>query len=232
MAKSARHLTASAQASVSRLIDASEWQHQRWGWLEGVRRDPTINAQAKLVAHVLALDYAHHATLRCDPSIREIANLCGVSTDTAKRAVAALVEAEWIVRQCGLGRGRNSGYGFLTRAKIIQLKGGKTAPPDGANLHPFKGSEKGANLRGKGGKSAPRYNKAKPCKNHGAQNGEVVDKKSSTVSRVLETAEFLSKRVKDGRYVTVSAFTSTIIQTILDQGLLTAAELRAVGVDC
>ncbi|QFT81177.1 hypothetical protein FIU89_11205 [Roseovarius sp. THAF27] len=163
--------SAAAYKSEIRLIAANEWKHQRFSWLEGVRRDADLSDRAKLTAHVLALDFTNAQTMRCDPSFRQIAEILGRSQDTAKRAVRELIEAGWLTRDGGLGRGNNTNYGFLTRAKIIHLKGGKSAPPKGGNPAPYYGSEKGADLHGKGGKSASSHNIDKPWENHGARAG-------------------------------------------------------------
>ena len=112
-----------------RLIEASEWARQRWGWLEGVRRDGSLNDNAKMVAHTLVLDFCNTETMRCDPSYKQISDLKGGSPDTAKRGVQALEEAGWITRLPGAGRGNYTVYGFLTRAKILAIT--KRAPPHG-----------------------------------------------------------------------------------------------------
>lgn len=148
---------------------ASEWKMARWGWLESVRRDASLGLAARIVAHCLALDFNNNRTMQCDPSHAELAKVLGKSEDTAKRAIRELVEAGWIARHPGLGRGNHAAYGFVIRAQIVPLKGGKNAPLKGGRDAPFSRSQKGANLPSKGGKNAPRYNIAKPWKNHNAR---------------------------------------------------------------
>lgn len=212
-----------------RLIDASEWRQQRFGWMEGVRRDANLNPMARLVAHVLALDFAHHVTLRCDPSLRDIAGIVGASTDTVQRAISALVEAGWLARECGVGRGRNSGYGFLTRARVVSIKGGKYAPPKGGSDAPFSGHPKGGRFAQKRGQiCAPPINKDKPYKNHGARTGAPGGEKSSTPS-LDEQALFWAESIAAGRG---SPSRVEILEHIVNSGLMTVAELRAAGVDC
>ena len=76
----------------ARLIDVGEWNSARWGWLESVRRDVSLTDTARLLAHVLALDYANHRTSECTPSIDELMRVLGKSKPTVKRAVRDLVD--------------------------------------------------------------------------------------------------------------------------------------------
>ncbi|MCA0846134.1 hypothetical protein [Salipiger thiooxidans] len=46
------------------MIGPDEWQHQRFGWLESVRRDPDLSAQAQVLAHVFVLDFANKHTVQ------------------------------------------------------------------------------------------------------------------------------------------------------------------------
>lgn len=228
----------------TRLIDASEWRQQRFGWLEGVRRDHALSPTARLVAHVLALDFAHHATLRCDPSLSEIARVIGVSSDTAKRAVGQLVAQGWLARECGLGRGRNSGYGFLTRAKIIALKtasggrpgeggkGGKNAPLKGGRNAPNSDTLKGGRFASKRGqKCLPPIIRHEPYKNHGARTGATGSEKPLPEA-LDQAADFWVEVIRTGRFVPSGAIGARVVARILERNLLDRADLRAVGVDC
>lgn len=218
-----------------RLIDASEWPHQRWGWLEGVRRDPDLSPMARLVAHVLALDFAHHATLRCDPSVAEIGRVLGCSKDTVKRAVTALVDAGWVARECGLGRGHNSGYGFLTRAKIVPIKGGKFAPPKGGKSAPYSRPVKGGKFASKRGQiCSPPLNSNEPYKNHGAGAAGLADEKTSAKRAsgnpmVHRSAERAVAAFRSGRPDAISAEPAYVQDHIEATNMLTPEERRVAG---
>ncbi|MBV7408190.1 helix-turn-helix domain-containing protein [Maritimibacter sp. DP1N21-5] len=213
-----------------RLIDAAEWDRARWVWLESVRRDASINATARLVAHVLALDFANYNTLQCDPSNGDLADILGVSEDTVRRAIADLRDAHWIARVRGNGRRNKSNYGFLTSAKVVTLKGGKFAGKRGADTPPFKGSERVANLREKGSKFAGAYNKAKPYKNHkGATGVETPAPKRSENPAVIADAERAVRTFREGRRDALDDLQGWVRSHILAAGLLTDGELHDIG---
>lgn len=235
-----------------RLIDPEEWHRAKFAWMESVRRDPSLNDRAKLVAHSLALDFANSLTQRCDPSFREIGKLLGKSEDTVKRAIADLVADRWIVRLVGRHRGLKSGYGFLTSAKVVQIRGGRKVPvygPErGADLHPFNGPkggqdctpnrdlERGADLRGKGGKSAPAYNKDKSWKNHGARTGAHAGAPTQARVRglsdnpmVIADAKRAVVRFREGRSDAIASLQPWVRDYIIAADLLTPEEREAAG---
>ena len=225
-----------------RLIDPEEWQRAKFAWMESVRRDPSLGLFPKLLAHSLAMDFANSLTLRCDPSFREMAQLFGKSEDTVKRAISDLVADRWIVRLVGRHRGQKSGYGFLTSAKVVQLRGGRKVPvygpESGAEMHPFGGAkggqkctpnekaERGAFLPGKGGKIASAHNKDKPWKNHGAQAGAKVP---SDNPMVIAAAERAVAAFRDGRRQAVADEQPWVRDHIIAAGLLTPEERAAAG---
>lgn len=211
-----------------RVIAADEWRLQRWGWLESVRRDSSLSVTARLVAHVLALDFVNVRTMRCDPSYGEIADVIGKSSDTVKRAISELVEARWITRSGGIGRSNFSSYGFVTRASVVRLKGGKNAPLKGGRNASFSGSQKGAYLPGKGGKNASSHNNAEPWKNHGAGAGAPACARARRVSKnpvVQREAERAVQRWRDGRGEALSGLQPWIVDHILGADLLTDDEI-------
>lgn len=213
-----------------RLIDASEWQYQRWIWMEGVRRDANLLPMARLVGHSLALDFAHHATLRCDPSFGAIASVVGTSVDTVKRSVGALCEAHWLARECGLGRGKKSGYGFLTNSKVVTLKGGTRAPQKGGAGAPISGGSKGGTGAWKRGHGCtPPIYKDKPYKNHGDCSPENLAPKTSTNPMVIQDAERAVAAFRSGRRDALLEAKAWVIDHILAADLLTAEELAAEG---
>lgn len=232
----------------TRLIEAAEWSYQRWGWLESVRRDTSLSTQARLVAHVLAMDFTNVKTVRCDPSYAQVAAVVGVSLDTIKRAVAALVDGGWLVRSTGRGRGHKSGYGFATRAKIVHLrrrdgdaekgaemqpfrgseKGAKMPPQKGAEMQPFSDPQKGANLLEKGGKIASPYNKDKPYKNHeGASEADGEEKNFTEAAR--RWAQLLAPKIRDGKPVPVNSINQETAACMIACHGVSLAELDGAG---
>lgn len=213
-----------------RVIAAEEWRLQRWGWLESVRRDSSLSVTARLVAHVLAMDFVNVRTMRCDPSYGEIADVIGKSSDTVKRAISELVAARWITRSGGIGRSNFSSYGFVTRASVVRLKGGRNAPLKGGNTASFSGSQKGAYLPSKGGKNASSHNNAEPWKNHGAGVGAPApacarEGRVSENPLVRREAERAVDRWKDGRVEALSGLKPWIVDHILGARLLTGDEI-------
>ena len=210
----------------TRLIGPDEWQHQRFGWLESVRRDPDLSAQAQVLAHVFVLDFANKHTVQCDPSIPALEALTGRSRSTIKRAISELVEAGWMTRITGRGRGRASGYGFLTRGRVVALKGFKSGPIKGARSEPLYGPQKGSDQTQKGFKSGPAYIKAEPCKNHGAR---ATASKPSENPMVIRDAERAVERFRDGHADAISDLKPWILDHILAANLLTPEERDGLG---
>ena len=198
---------AAAQSVETRLIAADEWRQQRWGWMESVRRDAGLSPTGRLVAHVLALDFVNVQTMQCDPSLRQIAELMGSSQDTIRRAIRDLVERGWLTRNGGLGRGNSTSYGFLTRAQIIHLKGSKYATPKGSTDATFYGSQKVADLQGKGRKSASPHNIDKPWENHGARAGARTHAGENRFSKaeIEEARQLIHWLEKGGKIGTLQA---------------------------
>ncbi|WP_306150628.1 helix-turn-helix domain-containing protein [Roseovarius sp. MMSF_3281] len=219
-----------------RIIEQENWRGMRWGWMESVRRDTSLSATARLVADMLALDFVNVRTMRCDPSHGEIAAILGSSKDTAKRAVNDLIKAGWLVRDAGIGRGNKSSYGFVSRAQVVPIKGGKNAPPKGGNGAPLSASQKGANLPGKGGKNASGHNIAKPWKNHGAGAGADtragVGAREGRVSDNPMVQRDAQRAVDNFRAGQIGAFDEVqpwIWEHVLGAGLLTDEEREAVA---
>lgn len=208
-----------------RLIAPDEWRQQRWGWMESVRRDGSLSPMARLVADTLVLEYANRDTHRCDPSRRQLAEIHGCSEDTIKRVIKELIDAEWIVVLAGVGRGHNTQFGFLTRAKIVHLKGGKNAPLKGGRNTPLSASQKGADLHGKGGKSAFVHNRDKPRNNQRAREA-----RKSPNPMVHREAEMAVARWREGRADALADLRPWVIDHIIAAKLLTDAELAAAGI--
>lgn len=220
------------RAPALRIIAAEEWRAQRWGWLEGVRRDAALSATARLVAHVLALDFVNVRTMRCDPGYDEIGTVIGASQPTVKRAVAQLVAAGWLSRAGGMGRGNRSSYGFVTRARIVQLKGVRNDPRKGVRNDQFSDSEKGSKMIPKGVKNDPAHNNAKPWKNHGARGGAGAQAHAgaregwvSDNPMVIAAAGRAVAAWREGRADAIRVEPAWVVDHILGAGLLTEDEI-------
>lgn len=202
------------------LIDPRHWERQRFGWIESIYRDAGLSAQSQGIAYVLAFIFANRHSARCDPMIDEICDYTGRSKSTVKRALAELVERQWIVRNIRRGRGRSSGFGFVTRAQIVQLKGVRSGPSKQVRSEPFSGTQKGSDQTRKQVRSGPPYNIAEPCKNHGAR------------ATLDDLALKWAAKIDAGQSVPPSVLIPEIVNRILEHGLLTRAQLRAAGADC
>lgn len=218
-----------------RLIgDPALWRRLKWGWLESVRRDTNLSMTARMVAHALVLDFVNRETLRCDPSYDEIGAVLGVSRDSVRRAVAALRQGGWIVTEGGCGRGISRGYGFLTRAEIIPLKGSKNAPLKGGTTATLSGSQKVADLQPKGSKNAHPHNNDK---NHGktmaragARAGAYTRGKLSENPQVHHSAERAVRDFRGGRPDALHEAPPWVVAHIIAAGMLTEAELETAGI--
>tara|TARA_R110002049_G_scaffold23545_10_gene83663 strand:- start:48619 stop:49203 length:585 start_codon:yes stop_codon:yes gene_type:complete len=192
--------------------------------MESVRRDGSLSPMARLVADTLVLEFANRETHRCDPSRRQLADIHACSEDTIKRVIKELIDADWIVVLAGVGRGNNTQFGFLTRAKIVLLKGGKSAPSKGGRNTPLSASQKGADLHGKGGKSALVHNIDKPQVNQRGREAKI-----SPNPMVHREAEMAVARWQQGRADALADLQPWVIDHIIAAKLLTDAERAAAG---
>lgn len=139
----------------------SNW---RFEWLKAVMQADGLPSTAKNIATVLSIQFANNETGRIDPSLAQMADYIKASPDTVKRAIRALVNAGWLSRTEGRGRGNYTSYTLCSPGKVISLSGQKRRanPPSekGGKSAPLP-AEKGAELRRKGGKSAPFHYKDK-----------------------------------------------------------------------
>ncbi|MEO0765193.1 MAG: hypothetical protein AAFY75_04175 [Pseudomonadota bacterium] len=159
--------------------------------------------------------------------------MLGGSLDKSKRAVRDLVAAGWLVKDPGLGRGNNSGYGFVSRGTVVVLKGGKNAPPKGGNSAPFYGqnldSEKGANLHRKGGKNAPPPYIDKPYKNHKGAGAREAAPKLSENPMVHKAACDMVNAMRRGKLDAWVAAQPWVRDHARAANLFTDQELQAWG---
>lgn len=221
------------------LIASGDWERLRYGWVDAVCSDASLGAQAQVLAHFLAMRYANRHTAQCDPGMPELERATGRSRSTLKRAIAELIDAGWITRVVGRGRGNRSGYGFLTRARVVALKGVKSGPKKGANTEPFytaeKGSDqgcqekqKGPNLNLKGVKSGPPYYIAKPCKNH---RGGDQPQNLSDNPMVIRDSQRAVERFRNGHADAFDGLQVWIKNHIIAANLLTPEERERAGLD-
>ncbi|WP_176445151.1 helix-turn-helix domain-containing protein [Maliponia aquimaris] len=74
---------------------------------------------AKMLAQVLALDFANRDTGQCNPSRQTLADHMGVSEATVKRALADLISAGWLGKTGVTARKRTASYAFLSPGKVV-----------------------------------------------------------------------------------------------------------------
>ncbi|KAB2539668.1 hypothetical protein AL035_17835 [Salipiger aestuarii] len=219
------------------LIASGDWERLRYGWVEAVCCDASVGAQAQVVAYVLAMRYANRHTAQCDPGLPELEGTLGRSRSTLKRAISELIDAGWITRVVGRGRGNRSGYGFLTRARIVSLKGVRSGPKKGSADDPFYGAEKGSdpgcqekqkgsNLTLKGVKSGPPYNIAKTCKNH---RGTDLPQNLSDNPMVIRDSQRAVERFRSGHADAFDGLQVWVINHIIAANLLTPEERERSG---
>lgn len=156
------------------------WRHE---WAAAVRKCADLNATARLVAMVLALDFANSDTGQCNPSQNTLADHLGVSVDTIRRALRDLKAAGFLATRPGRWRGATASYELLSPGKVVAMtpataptrRDGKAAT--GAD-HARKGGQSCIpNRQGKGGKSARKgvqictghIKKLEPSMNKGAR---------------------------------------------------------------
>ncbi len=91
----------------------------RQEWAQSIRKATGLSLTTRMVAQVLALDYANRDTGQCNPSRRTLADHLDVSEATIKRALAELTRAGWLGRTDGTARGRTVSYTFLAPGKVV-----------------------------------------------------------------------------------------------------------------
>ena len=170
-------------AAARRVDQNGNWNRARWGWLKAITGDADLSPMARLLAHVLATQFSHHETAHCAPGTETLADALATSVDTIKRALRDLAAAGWLIKTEGRGRGNRSEIFFLGGNNVVPMicpKGPEasghdspkaaqattTKPEKGGNPAPLadheRATKKGADMRGKGSKSAPSYIKADP----------------------------------------------------------------------
>src|SRR5262249_60516401 len=92
----------------------------RMQWLEAVARDKRMRGLPSACAILLATRYVNSKNGMAWPSIDRLASELDTDRRNCRRALDRLVDAGWIGRSLGGGRGR---------AKPDPLKGGARAPP-------------------------------------------------------------------------------------------------------
>ena len=172
-----------APGGARRIDQNGNWNRGRWAWLKAVTGDGDLSPMARLLAHVLATQFSHHETAHCAPGVDTLADALCTSVDTIKRALRHLASAQWLIKTEGRGRGNRSEIFFLGGNNVVPMicpKGPEVSGHDRPKAAPAptkrheKGrnpapvydlkseTQKGADMRGKGGKSAPSYIKADP----------------------------------------------------------------------
>jgi hypothetical protein len=211
------------------LIPDRDWKLERHSWLEGIRRDTALNPAAKVVAHAMALGrLSNRDVARCHATKPQLAEACGTSVDTVKRALKELEAAGLIVRRSGAGRGKSNTYGFLIRARIVALKGGADAPSKGGAGAPFSGSQKGAPMpppRCTGAPFSP-YIEDNPDL---SQNARATSGGLSANPMVRAEAEAAVRSFRAGRQAALAGLQPWVLNHIVAANLLTPDERQAAG---
>lgn len=91
----------------------------RQEWAAAVRQCRDLSMTAKMVAQVLALDFANRETGQCNPRRATLADHLSVSEATIKRALAELTDAGWLGRTGATARNRTVNYTFLSPGKVV-----------------------------------------------------------------------------------------------------------------
>lgn len=129
----------------------------RFAWLKAVNRADLLPRCTK-VAVALAIDFYNEETGRLDPGLTTLADATGQTLDTVKRALRDLIEAGWLARTEGRGRGNKTEYTLLSPGKVVAIssaKKGADVPLQKGGTGAPLGQEKGAPVHGKGGTGAP-----------------------------------------------------------------------------
>lgn len=143
----------------------------RFEWQKAVLQQQALTPATRLVAAALATQFANDETGQLNPSMETLAAFLGVSLASVKRAIRALVDAGWLHRTEGRGRGNVTSYTLVSPGKIIRFRSPKkeqSAPKEkGAEVSHYpaqKGSdaslyqrEKGSKCSQKGVTSEPSY---------------------------------------------------------------------------
>ena len=172
--------------------------------------DGNLSPMARLLAHVLVTKFSHHETAHCAPGTDTLADKLRTSVDTIKRALRDLAAAGWLIRTEGRGRGNRAQIFFLGGNNVVPMvcpkgpnapenhrqnepKVASNEPKKRGEYAPFsnreKAAQKGADMRGKGGKSAPSYYKADP-KNIQRERGRSETPVSQQGSRRMDFTDF------------------------------------------
>ena len=99
----------------------------RFEWLKSATRSELPDS-AKVVASVLAIQFVDRETGKLCPSLSTLCDYLGCSLSKLKRAFKALVDAGWLHRTEGRGRGNLTRYTLTSPGKIVAFKAPKKAP--------------------------------------------------------------------------------------------------------
>lgn len=209
-----------------REIDPRDWDAERWTWLAGVRHDAGLTVSARLLAHILVLDFANRRTARCDPGMVTLARDMGVSRDTVRRLLRELCAARWIEIEEARGRGKRSGIVFLSRGQVVAFrpeKGSTGAPSKGGVHATVSGGEKVASVPRKGSTRAHPYKEA----------GTIEETRGApSDDQIAASALWWAEWIGSGKPVHGGRLGDAILSKIIEDGLLSPDQLRAAGIDC
>lgn len=138
-------------------------QISRYYWHKAVLKSD-LPPRAKVAASALAIVFMNDETGRCDPGFAKILKATGLSKDTLKRAIRDLIDAGWLSRTEGRGKGNVTRYTLCSPGQIVRFR----QPERSADMPQKKGStgalsekQKGAQVHQEGGTGALSYNSDK-----------------------------------------------------------------------
>ena len=97
----------------------------RFEWHKAVMQVRSLNANAKVVAGALAVQFANDETGQLNPSLKTLIEYLGVSLSTLKRGIKDLINAGWLSGTEGRGAGNRTNYTFLAPRKIVPFRASK-----------------------------------------------------------------------------------------------------------
>ncbi|WP_420862595.1 helix-turn-helix domain-containing protein [Algirhabdus cladophorae] len=97
----------------------------RFEWHKAVMQVRSLNANAKVVAGALAVQFANDETGQLNPSLKTLIEFLGLPLSTLKRGIKDLINAGWLSRTEGRGAGNCTNYTFLAPRKIVPFRASK-----------------------------------------------------------------------------------------------------------
>ncbi len=114
---------------------ASSFAHEKFLWLDQVRRDPELTPLAFMLAYVLA-DLVNEREGYAWPGIAHLAAECHVTGKGVKKVIRSLVEPGHLSVEVGVGRGRTNRYRWIIKLEAARCVGGTSHARDDRGVFP------------------------------------------------------------------------------------------------